>query len=115
VDQLRANVEAILARARRQSPPPRLVLVGMEAPPNLGAAYAAGFRGVYPALAREYHATLVPFLLAGVAGIDSLNQGDGMHPTAAGQRLVAATVWRALEPVLRDAARDAARDARPAT
>jgi acyl-CoA thioesterase I len=108
VDQLRANVEAILARARRQMPPPRLVLVGMEAPPNLGAAYVAGFRRVYPELARKYDATLVPFLLAGVAGIDSLNQGDGVHPTAAGQRIVAATVWRTLEPVLRAAARDGA-------
>jgi len=55
---------------------------------------------VYPALAAEYHLALVPFLLQGVAGIDRLNQRDGIHPTAEGDRMVADTVWEILEPVI---------------
>jgi len=92
-DTLRANLTAILARARQQDPPPVLILAGMEAPPNLGQAYAARFRAVYPEVAREQGARLVPFLLAGVAGVESLNQSDGIHPTAEGQRRVAELVW----------------------
>jgi acyl-CoA thioesterase-1 len=77
----------------------------MEALPNYGPLYARRFRAIYPDLARRNHLPLVPFLLAGVAGVDSLNQADGMHPTAAGQRIVAQTVWQTLGPVLRGSAR----------
>lgn len=101
VDSLQANIQAIIDRARRQTPPPRIVLVGMEAPPNYGLQYVRRFRAVYPELARRNRVALVPFLLEGVAGVDSLNQADMMHPTAAGQRRVAETVWPALERVLR--------------
>ena len=101
VDSLQANIQAIIDRARRQTPPPRIVLVGMEAPPNYGLQYVRRFRAVYPELARRNRVALVPFLLQGVAGVDSLNQADMMHPTAAGQRRVAETVWPALERVLR--------------
>jgi acyl-CoA thioesterase I len=101
VDSLRANIQAMIDRARRQAPPPRIVLVGMEAPPNYGADYARRFRAVYPELAQANGAALVPFLLEGVAGVDSLNQGDGIHPTAAAERLLADNVWRVLGPMLR--------------
>jgi acyl-CoA thioesterase I len=97
----RENIRAILARARAHSPAPRVVLVGMEAPRNLGADYVRRFRAIYPELARESGATLVPFLLEGVGGMESLNQADGIHPTAAGHERMAETVWRVLEPVLR--------------
>jgi len=103
VDALRANLDAILERAKRQDPPPRILVVGMEAPPNLGAQYTSRFRAVYPAVAEKYGAEYLPFLLEGVAGIDSLNQGDGIHPTPAGHRVIAETVWRALEPLLSEA------------
>jgi acyl-CoA thioesterase-1 len=73
----------------------------MQAPPNYGFGYTRRFRATYAELAKHNHIPLVPFLLEGVAGVDSLNQADLMHPTAAGQRQVAATVWRVLEPVLR--------------
>lgn len=99
-DSLRANLEAIVRRARAASPPPAVLLLGMEAPPNLGTAYAAGFRAAYRDAARALDVPLVPFLLAGVGGVDSLNQADGIHPTAAGQRIVARTVWQALRPLL---------------
>ncbi len=98
---LRDNLEAILDRAARQDPPPDVVIVGMEAPPNMGRAYTDRFREVFRNVAEERGAALVPFLLEGVATIDSLNQADGIHPTPGGQRIMAETVWRVLEPVLR--------------
>jgi acyl-CoA thioesterase I len=101
VEATRANVDAILARARAQDPPPRLVLLGMRAAPNLGADYVRGFSSIYADAARKHGAVLVPFVLEGVAGIRKLNQSDGVHPTAEGQKIIADTVWRALEPLLR--------------
>lgn len=99
-ESVRANIQAIIDRARAASPPPAIVLVAMEALPNYGERYAGRFREIYPALAAANHLALVPFPLEGVAGIDSLNQPDGIHPTAAGQRILADRVWRALGPVL---------------
>ncbi len=96
----RANLRAILDRARKQSPAPRLVVAVMQAPSNLGSDYTRRFRAVFPELAKEYGAAFVPFLLEGVAGVPRLNQADGIHPTPEGQRLVAENVWRALEPLL---------------
>jgi acyl-CoA thioesterase-1 len=100
-DSLRANIQAMLDRAKRLQPPPRLVLLGMRVPPNYGKAYSQRFQAIYPELARANNATLVPFLLEGVGGLPDLNQPDGIHPTAEGQRRLAETVWRVLEPVLR--------------
>ena len=97
----RANIQAILDRARNASPPPRIVLVGMQAPPNMGREYTKRFRAIYPELARRNGVALVPFLLEGVGGVDALNQSDGVHPTAEGQRRLADTVWAVLEPILR--------------
>jgi acyl-CoA thioesterase I len=99
-DSLRSNIRAILRRARELQPSAELVLIGMRIPPNYGRAYTQSFEGVYPELARETGATLVPFLLEGVGGVSALNQADGVHPTAAGQRKMAETVWRVLEPLL---------------
>lgn len=101
VDSLRANLQAIIDRARRQAPSPTVVLVGMRALPNLGAEYGRRFEAVYPAVAKANGVPFVPFLLDGVAGVERLNQADGMHPTAEGQRVAARNVWKALEPVLR--------------
>jgi acyl-CoA thioesterase-1 len=99
-DSAAANIQAIMDRAKALKPAPRIVLVGMQALPNLGAAYTRPFAAIYPRLARENRVPLVPFLLTGVAGVDSLNQPDGLHPTAAGQRIVAENVWKTLRPVL---------------
>jgi acyl-CoA thioesterase-1 len=98
----RANIDAILTRVRALSPPPRIVLVGMEAPPNLGREFVAPFRGMYPELARKHGAVLVPFLLEGVGGVAALNQADGVHPTAEGHRRIADTVWAVLRPLLQE-------------
>jgi acyl-CoA thioesterase-1 len=72
----------------------------MEAMPNLGADYTRRFRAIYPEVAKANGAALVPFLLEGVAGVDSLNQGDGIHPNQTGERIVAANVWKVLRPLL---------------
>jgi acyl-CoA thioesterase-1 len=95
-----ANIQAICDRSRAQSPPPKLVLAAMEALPNYGAEYRRRFRAIYAELARSCGAVLVPFLLDGVAGHPDLNQADGIHPTAEGQKRVAENVWKALGPVL---------------
>jgi len=72
----------------------------MEALPNYGQPYRRRFRAIYPELARRNGAALVPFLLDGVAGDTTLNQADGIHPTAEGQKIVAENVWRVLRPLL---------------
>jgi len=100
VAALQANLDTILATAEAHHPPPKLIVVGMEAPPNLGRRYADQFRKVFPEEAARHGAALVPFLLDGVAGVDSLNQADGIHPTPAGQRIVAGTVWQVLRRVI---------------
>jgi len=99
--EMQANLDSIIRLTHDHYPKSDIVIAGMEAPPNLGERYTSRFRQVFPDLAEKYHASLVPFLLAGVAAVDSLNQRDGIHPNVTGQRLVAANVWRVLEPVLR--------------
>jgi acyl-CoA thioesterase-1 len=101
------NLRAILDRTRARYPAADVVLVGMEAPPNLGPDYTARFRAIFPTVAAEAGGTLVPFLLEGVAGVPELNQDDGIHPTAEGHRMMAQTVWPALEPILRSLAEGA--------
>jgi acyl-CoA thioesterase-1 len=98
VSQLKDNLARVILRAHARGV--TVILAGMEAPPNWGDEYTKAFHEVYPALAAEYHLALVPFLLEGVAGIDRLNQRDGIHPTAEGDRMVADTVWGVLEPVV---------------
>jgi acyl-CoA thioesterase-1 len=105
-DSLRSNIQAIFDRAKRLEPRPRLVLVGMRVPPNYGRAYSQHFQAIYAELARANGAALVPFLLEGVGGVVNLNQPDGVHPTVEGQRRLAETVWRVLEPVLREDGKD---------
>jgi acyl-CoA thioesterase I len=104
VAQLRRNIRAIIERVQAARPEARVLLVQMEALPNFGPEYTGTFRSVYPEVARETGVTLVPFLLEGVAGVPALNQPDGIHPTAEGARLVAATIWESLGPVLAERA-----------
>jgi acyl-CoA thioesterase I len=104
VAQLHANLQQIIDRTRAAQPQARIVLLGMQAAPNLGEDYGAAFARTYTDLARDNGLPLIPFLLEGVAGVAELNQPDGIHPTAAGHRKVADSVWTVLEPVLREAA-----------
>lgn len=105
VDSVRANLEAIVRRVEALSPKPVIVIAGMEALPNLGQRYAERFRVIFPEIARAHGAVYLPFLLAGVAGIDTLNQGDGIHPNPAGSVRVAENVWPLLKPILDSLAR----------
>jgi acyl-CoA thioesterase I len=101
--QLEQNLAAIVERAQAKGI--RVVLAGMESPPNWGRDYNVSFHRVYTSLATKYRVPLVPFLLAGVAGTEALNQPDGIHPTAAGARIVADNVWAVLEPLLQETGR----------
>jgi len=78
----------------------RVVIAGMQMPPNYGREYLRDFAAVFPAVAKAEQATLLPFLLAGVAGDAKLNQADGIHPNAAGQQKVAQTMLRTILPLL---------------
>ncbi len=94
------NLQEIIDHTRSKYPGVRLVVAGMEAPPNLGRRYTREFRQMFVDLARENHAALIPFLLEGVGGVDSLNQRDGIHPNVSGEKIVAQNVWKVLEPIL---------------
>lgn len=96
-----ANLEAIVQKVKAANPDVELVLAGMKIPPSMGQAYFDQFEAIFPRLAMQYDMTLIPFLLEDVAGIVELNQDDGVHPTAEGQRLMAGHVWMALEPLLK--------------
>ncbi len=100
VDVTARNLRAIMDKARRANPNMEIILAGMQIPPNLGREYAQAFRNVYPALAAGERVRLIPFLLEGVGGVDSLMQADGLHPNEAGHRIVAEHVWAALRPVM---------------
>ncbi len=104
VDALKANLGEIVDRTRAVYPDARVAIVGMEAPPNFGQDYTDRFRAVFTEVAAEKAAVFIPFLLDGVAGVDSLNQQDGIHPTARGQEIVADNIWEELLPVLVDRA-----------
>ena len=102
---LEANLATTLDRVRAKRPDAHVALVQMEALPNLGPAYASAFHSAYPTVARAKSVTLLPFLLAGVAGRRELNQGDGIHPNNRGERIVADNVWKGLRPLLDSIAR----------
>ena len=95
-----ATIGNVLDRIKRDRPGATLLLVQMEAPPNMGPEYTRAFHAMYSTLAQEHGATLLPFLLDSVAGRPHLNQNDGIHPNNKGEEIVANNVWRALQPAL---------------
>lgn len=98
--ETRKNLQAIIDKVKAKNPQVKLVLAGMMVPPNMGADYANDFKKIYPELATVNHAKLVPFLLKDVAGIEKLNQADGIHPNAAGHKIVAENVYNVLKTIL---------------
>lgn len=98
VDALRDNLMAIVTRVRGAGA--RVLLAGMRVPPNYGDDYARAFAAVFADVARRTGVPLAPFLLDGVAGVARLNQADGIHPTADGQRVIAERLWPHLRPLL---------------
>ncbi|KPQ00877.1 MAG: GDSL family lipase [Bacteroidetes bacterium HLUCCA01] len=96
----RQNLQAIIDRVREKNPDVQIILAGMQVPPNLGQDYTEAFRNLFPQLAEQNDAVLIPFLLEDVAGIPELNLPDGIHPTPEGHQIMAETVWTYLQPVL---------------
>jgi acyl-CoA thioesterase-1 len=100
VSDTRKNLQMILDKVRAKYPEAKLVLAGMQIPPNMGQKYASEFREVYQEIAEKNKITLIPFLLEGVGGEAKLNLPDGIHPTAEGHKIVAENVWKEIEGLL---------------
>jgi acyl-CoA thioesterase-1 len=100
LDQTKKNLQAIIDKVKTKNPEVELVMAGMQVPPNLGPEYTREFRNIYPDLAKRNDATLIPFLLEGVGGDDKLNQPDGIHPNAAGHKIVASQVAKVILPLV---------------
>lgn len=96
----RANLQSMIERIRAKYPRVTIVLAGMQIPTNMGRDHADAFAQIYPSLAKSTQALLIPFLLENVGGIPELNLPDGIHPTPAGHRIVAETVWKTIKPLL---------------
>lgn len=102
----RTNLQSIIDRTKQKYPRAKIVIAGMQMPPNMGAEYTAAFEKIFPELAKANKAALIPFLLEGVGGKPDLNLPDLIHPTADGQKLVANNVWAVLQPLLEKASLD---------
>ncbi len=99
--ETKKNLQGIIDKAKQKYPQVRVVVAGMQMPPNMGEDYTKAFAEVFPAVAKANQATLIPFLLEGVGGQADLNQPDGIHPTPKGHEVVAENVWKVLAPVLK--------------
>ncbi|MER3318314.1 MAG: arylesterase [Allomuricauda sp.] len=95
-----SNLQSMVDTVQSKLPDAKIILAGMKIPPNMGPEYTSKFESIFPELATSENIKLIPFLLNNVAGIPELNQGDGIHPTVKGQKLVAENVWKVLKPIL---------------
>ncbi len=108
VDQIQNNLQQIIDKVKARNPNVRVVIAGMQQPNYATDDYVAAFGKMFAELASKNGALLVPYLLEGVAGDPPLNLPDGIHPNAAGQRVLADNVWRILEPIARETAAEPA-------
>ena len=99
--ETKMNLQYIIDAVKTKYPSSKIVLVGMQIPPNFGQDYTNEFKSIFPALAQKNQVALIPFLLENVGGIPSLNQSDGIHPTAKGHKILAKNVWEVLAPILK--------------
>ena len=97
VTETSANLQAVIDKVKSRYPDVKMVMAGMQMPPNMGAKYTSDFKAVFSSLAEKNKMTFVPFLLEGVGGVARLNQEDGIHPTAEGQKILAENVWNKLK------------------
>ena len=98
--ETKKNLQAIVNKVLAKNPKAKIVIAGMMVPPNMGKAYSDEFQRIFPELARKNTATLIPFILEGVAGIEKLNQADGIHPTEEGHRIVAKNIVKSIQALL---------------
>jgi acyl-CoA thioesterase-1 len=102
VETTKKNLQGIIDAAKAKHPTVKIVLAGMQAPPNMGQSYAKAFQSIYPDLAKKNNVPLIPFLLEGIGGNPKLNLPDGIHPTPEGHKIVSEVVWKTLSPVLKE-------------
>ena len=100
VTETKANLQAIIDAVKVKSPNTKIILAGMQMPPNMGQDYTTKFTAMYSDLASENKLAFIPFILKDVGGIKELNQNDGIHPTAEGHKILANTVWKELYKVI---------------
>lgn len=100
LEQTKSNLQGIIDKVKAKNPNVKIIVAGMMVPPNMGPEYSQQFKSVYPDLAKKNKATLIPFLLEGVGGVEKLNLPDGIHPNPEGHKLVAETIWRVITPML---------------
>jgi len=100
VSETAINLQAIVDKVKGKYPEAKLVMAGMEVPPNMGSQYTGEFRSIFKKLAEKNSMTLIPFILEGVGGVQKLNQNDGIHPTAEGHQIVAKNLWEVLRNIL---------------
>ena len=100
LSETRENLQGIIDAVQQKYPETKIVLVGMQIPPNMGQEYTSEFKNIFPDLAKKNNLYLVPFLLKNVGGIAELNQSDGIHPTEKGHKILANNVWSILKPLL---------------
>jgi acyl-CoA thioesterase-1 len=93
IEETETNLKAMIDKIKAANPQTKILLAGMQIPPNLGQEYTKAFRNVFPKVAKDKNVELIPFLLENVGGESNLNQSDGIHPNAAGHKIVAETVW----------------------
>ncbi|MEX0967584.1 MAG: GDSL-type esterase/lipase family protein [Bacteroidia bacterium] len=98
--ETKKNLQVIIDKVRAANPETEIILAGMQIPPSMGADYTGRFKAIFSELAEENELYFVPFLLEGVAGNPALNLGDGIHPTAEGQKILAQNVWNILEKIV---------------
>jgi acyl-CoA thioesterase-1 len=94
------NLLGIIEKVQTKYPETKIILAGMQIPPNMGQEYTDEFKKIYPQIATEKNVTLIPFLLEGVAGNPNLNLPDGIHPTEAGHKIVSETIWIYLKELI---------------
>lgn len=94
------NLQTIINKTKEKYPNVKIIIAGMQAPPNMGSDFTEKFKNVFPRLAKENDALLIPFLLEGVGGVPKLNLTDGIHPNPEGHKIVVETVWNTLKEVL---------------
>ena len=100
VTETSKNLQNIIDQVKAKYPDVKLLMTGMEVPPNMGSKYASEFRVIFRQLAEKNKMALVPFLLDKVGGIPDLNQADGIHPTPEGHKILAKNVWQVLKEIL---------------
>ncbi|HEX8330372.1 MAG TPA: arylesterase [Hymenobacter sp.] len=100
VPEIRRNLQGIIDAVRKKNPKAQIVVAGLQIPGDFGPGYVTEFQSLFREVATKNRATLIPYLLEGVGGVPELNQEDGIHPTAAGYKVVAGTVWHTLAPLL---------------